>query len=128
MPWDEIKELVAAEEKSIISDMKSKGLLASAGMLALNFLNPIAIAKSFMFDEEESDLDEDEFDLVDSEEGDIDDTEEANITEVSDEANPQNNETSQTVVASKKTTNTFSSITEETIVAAVDRTKDSGTT
>jgi len=127
MPWDQIKELVAAEEKSIVSDMKSKGLLASAGMMALNFLNPLSIAKSFIFDESEDELNEDEFDLADNEEDDTSDAEETNIAEVSDEGNSQGNESSQTVVASKRTTKTFASVTEETIIAAVDKTKDGGT-
>ena len=57
---DEIKELIADEEKNIISTMKSKGLIISAGAMALNLLNPISIAKNFFFDEE--DLDDDDLD------------------------------------------------------------------
>ena len=59
---DEIKELIADEEKNIISTMKSKGLIISAGAMALNLLNPISIAKNFFFDEEDlddGDLDDD---------------------------------------------------------------------
>ena len=57
---DEIKELIADEEKNIISNMKSKGLIASAGAMALNLLNPISIAKNLFFDDE--DLDDDDLD------------------------------------------------------------------
>ena len=57
---NEIKELIADEEKNIISTMKSKGLIISAGTMALNLLNPISIAKNFFFDEE--DLDDDDLD------------------------------------------------------------------
>ena len=59
---DEIKELIADEEKNIVSTMKSKGLIISAGAMALNLLNPISIAKNFFFDEEDlddGDLDDD---------------------------------------------------------------------
>ena len=57
---DEIKELIADEEKNIISNMKSKGLIASAGAMALNLLNPISIAKNLFLDDE--DLDDDDLD------------------------------------------------------------------
>ena len=57
---NEIKKLIADEEKNIISTMKSKGLIISAGAMALNLLNPISIAKNFFFDEE--DLDDDDLD------------------------------------------------------------------
>jgi len=57
---DEIKELIADEEKNIISTMKSKGLIASAGAMALNLLNPISIAKNLFLDDE--DLDDDDLD------------------------------------------------------------------
>ena len=57
---DEIKELIADEEKNIISSMKSKGLIASAGAMALNLLNPISIAKNLFLDDE--DLDDDDLD------------------------------------------------------------------
>ena len=52
---DEIKELIADEEKNIISNMKSKGLIASAGAMALNLLNPISIAKNLFLDDEDLD-------------------------------------------------------------------------
>ena len=57
---DEIKELIADEEKNIISNMKSKGLIASAGAMALNLFNPISIAKNLFLDDE--DLDDDDLD------------------------------------------------------------------
>ena len=57
---NEIKELIADEEKNIISNMKSKGLIASAGAMALNLLNPISIAKNLFLDDE--DLDDDDLD------------------------------------------------------------------
>ena len=57
---DEIKELIADEEKNIISTMKSKGLIASAGAMAINLLNPISIAKNLFLDDE--DLDDDDLD------------------------------------------------------------------
>ena len=78
MSWEEIQELVAAEEKTVMSEMKSKGLIATAGLLALSLLNPITLAKSLIF-EGDDDFDDEEFDdnfdLAD------DETEEAAVAE-----------------------------------------------
>lgn len=60
---NEIKELIADEEKNIISNMKSRGLIASAGAMALNLLNPISIAKNLFLDDEDLDDDDLEDDL-----------------------------------------------------------------
>ena len=67
MAWEEIQELVAAEEKTVMSEMKSKGLIATASLLALNLLNPITLAKSLIL-EGDDDFDDD-LDLADDETG-----------------------------------------------------------
>ena len=63
LSWEELQELVADEEKSVVSELKSKGLIATSAVLALNLLNPVSIIKGLFFDDDDLDeFDEEETD------------------------------------------------------------------
>ena len=120
IPWEELQELVAAEEKKVISHMKSKGLIATTGILALNLLNPISIAKNLFFDTDE-DFDDDELDEeINQAETNTDDQELTEAEEAHLEENADSSSKEARIAGTRKTT-TIINTSEETLIADINQ-------